>query len=340
MKLFRRAAALLLMAALLLIPVRAADTAFRDVPERHWAYESVQKAAQYGLAGGVGGGNFGVGQKVTRAQYAKMLCSLMGWSMSAPETGSFADNQDKTKWYYAVMETAYDRGVLLKLGEDCKPNEPLPREELAAMTMRALDYAPLAGVVQDDCPFTDVTTNRGYIALAYRMGVLSGVGGDRFEPRTIATREQAAAVLVRVYDRLHDTQRTAVHSGETVPENAVWAESGSNSAASIPMYPRAPLESVYDAAVKAGAGGAVALHTAPVLVTTRGNMASQPREITDAELQRYLDSGDTKTYRSTRYESSYLTSGSTVVWYESGEDVAEKVQLCRMLGVGSVYLAK
>lgn len=340
MKMFRRAAALLLMMALLLIPVRAADTVFRDVPERHWAYESVQKAAQYGLVGGVGGGKFGLGQNVTRAQYAKMLCALMGWSLSAPETGSFADNQDKAKWYYAVMETVYDRGVLLKLGEDCKPNEPLPREELAAMTMRALDYAPLAGVVQDDCPFTDVTTNRGYVALAYKMGVFSGVSSDRFAPRATATREQAAAVLVRVYERLHDSERTAVYSEETVPEHAVWAESGVNSAASIPMYPRAPLESVYDAAVKAGAGGAVALHTAPVLVTTHGNMASQPREITDAELQRYLDSAGTKTYRSARYESSYLTNGSTVVWYESGEDIAEKVQLCRMLGIGSVYLAK
>ena len=340
MKIFRQAAALLLTAALLVLPARAADAAFRDVPERHWAYESVQKAAQYGLVGGVGGGKFGLGQSVTRAQYAKMLCSLMGWSLSAPETGSFADNQDKTTWYFAVVETAYERGVLLKLGENCGPNEPLPREELAAMTMRALDYAPLAGVVQDECPFTDVTTNRGYIALAYRMGVLGGVGGDLFAPRASATREQAAAVLVRVYDRLHDTQRAVLHSGETAPEDAVWAESGANSAASIPMYPRAPLESVYDAAVKAGAGGAVALHTAPVLVTTHGGMASQPREITDAELQRYLDSAGTKTYRSARYESSYLTNGSTVIWYESGEDIAEKVQLCRMLGVGSVYLAK
>ncbi len=340
MKRFRRAAALLLLTALLLTPARAADAVFHDVPERHWAYASVQKAAQYGLVGGVGNGYFGLGQSVTRAQYAKMLCSLMGWPLTAPETGSFADNQDKTKWYYAVVETAFDHGVLLKLGENCKPDEPLPREELAAMTLRALDYAPLAGVVQDDCPFTDVTTNRGYIALAYRMGLLGGVGGGQFAPRTTATREQAAAVLVRVYDRLHDSQHTVVYSDADVPENAVWAESIANSAASIPMYPRAPLESVYDAAVKAGAGGAVALHTAPVFLTLRGKTASQPREMSDAELQRYLDASATKTYRSTRYESSYLTSGSTVIWYESGEDIAEKVQLCRMLGVGAVYLAK
>lgn len=340
MKRMQRTAALLFAVLLLAHPVRAADAAFRDVPESHWAYESVQKAAQYGLVGGTGDGYFGTGQNVTRAQYAKMLCSLMGWQLITPRMGSFADNQDQSKWYYAPVETAYAHGALLKLGEMCSPEEPLRREELAAMTMRALDYAPLSGVVQDDCPFTDVTTNRGYIALAYQMGVLGGVGDGLFAPGATATREQAAAVLVRVYDRLHDTQRTALHHDETVPEDAVWAESGSNSAASIPMYPRAPLESVYDAAVKAGAGGAVALHTAPVLVTLRGGMVTQPREITDAELQRYLSGAAAKTYRSERYESSYLVSGSTVIWYESEADIAEKVQLCRMLGVGSVYLAQ
>lgn len=339
MKAFQRAAALLLMLSLLPLPARAA---FTDVPESHWAYETVQKAADYKLVSGNSDGSFGVGQPVTRAQFAKMLCMLMDWELAVPEQGSFEDNQDKSQWYYPYIETAYAHGALLKLNESCEPNEPLPREEMAAMTVRALGYATLSGIVQDDCPFSDATTNRGYIALAYHMGIIGGIGEGRFAPQTAAKREQAAAVLVRAYERMRGSlsERTVLHGeGEAAPENAVWAELISNTDASIPMHPRAALESVYDAAIQAGKEGAVVLHTAPWAVPVRGNMASQGQAISAEELQRYLADSKTRTYRSARYESSYLINGRTAVWYESEEDIAVKVRLCRMLGVSDVYLA-
>ena len=209
------------------------------------------------------------------------------------------------------------------------------------MTMRALGYATLAGIVQDDCPFADVTTNRGYIALAYRMGIVGGVGGGEFAPRDAAGREQAAKVLVRVYERLRGDPQTVVYSGgESVPESAVLAEDIASAAATIPMHPRAPMESVYAAAVKAGKGGVVALHTAPLAITARGGMVARSVTISDEELEAYLADKATQTYRSARYESSYLINGDTVVWYETEEDLAVKTQLCRMLGVSAVHLTE
>ena len=334
----RRMAALLLSAALLLTPAHAA---FRDVPESHWAYETVQKAGDYKLLEGNGDGTFGAGRSVTRAQYAKMLCRLMDWELIEPERGSFTDNQDKSQWYYKEIETAARHGALLRLSDVCGPNDPLPREEMTAMTMRALGYATLSGIVQDDCPFVDVATNRGYIALAYRMGIVGGVGNDKFSPKTTAGREQAAAVLVRAYERLRGAQQTVVYSGgETVPESAVAAEEIADAGAAIPMYPRAPMESVYAAAMKAGEGGAVALRTAPLAITTEDGAITLSETITDEELEAYLADEATKTYRSARYESSYLINGNTVVWYETEGDLAVKTQLCRMLGVSAIYLTE
>lgn len=343
MNAFQRAAALLLTLVLLAAPVRA-EGRFQDVPEEHWAYASVQKAAEYGLVNGVGGGRFGAGLEVTRAQYAKMLCSLMGWELITPEQGSFADNQDTGAWYYSAIETACAHRVLVKevLRDNCEPNRPLTREEMATMLIRALGYsASFAGIVQEDCPFPDVTTNRGYIALAYQMGFISGMGKGLFEPQTTAKREQAAAVLVRAYERLHaePDDATALYSdSETIPAEAVWADPIADATGTIPLYPRAPLESVYAAAVKAGKGGVVALHTAPV--AARARRGATGKEIDVAELERLLADEETRTDRSARYESSYLLNGERVVWYESEEDIAEKVQLCHMLGVSAVYLGK
>ena len=343
MKLLRRPVILLLAALLLPVPVRAADeTQFTDVPQTHWAYESVSAATQYGLVNGLSTKTFGLGQPLTRAQYCAMLSRLMGWTEVLPDKPTFSDNRDKSVWYYGAVETAYANGALLKLGAECAPDEPLPREEMAAMTVRALGYANLAGTAQDDCPFSDVSTNRGYIALAYRMGIMGGDGTQKFSPKAASTREQAAAVLLRVYERLHaDTARRPLHA---MPEGAaVYAGTLSDTSGRIPMCPRAPLESVYDAAVKAGEGGAVALRTAPwAAVVEDGNVLSET-ELTSGELAELLADAATAAYRSARYESSYLIrteedGSQTVVWYETEEDVALKIALCRLLGVKTVYI--
>ena len=344
MKLLRWIAVLLSTALLLpLVPARAADAAqFADVPETHWAYESVRAATQYGLVNGVSARTFGLGQPLTRAQYCAMLCRLMGWPEVLPDEPTFSDNRDRTAWYYGAVETAYAEGALLKLSAECKPNEPLPREEMAAMTVRALGYAGLAGTVQDDCPFSDVSTNRGYIALAYHMGIMGGVSARSFSPKTASTREQAASVLLRVYERLHaETERLPLSA--MPPDTAVYAAALSDTSGRIPMCPRAPLESVYDAAVAAGAGGAVALRTAPWAATVRDGTVLSETALTREELAELLADADAAVYRSARYGSSYLIraeedGSQTVVWYETEEDVALKVGLCRLLGVKAVYI--
>lgn len=344
MKLFQRVSALLLSALLLLAPVRAADDGgrFTDVPETHWAYESVRAAAQKGLVNGLSAKTFGLGQQVTRAQYCAMLCRLMDWKTVTPDTPTFTDNRDKTAWYYGAVETAYANGALLKLGSTCAPNDALPREEMAAMTVRALGYAQLAGTVQNDCPFSDVTTNRGYVALAYHMGFMGGVSARSFSPKTASTREQAAAVLLRVYDRLH-APVTRASLDEMPAGAAVYAETISDTSGRLPMCPRAPLENVYAAAVKAGAGGAVALLTSPWATTVQGGKVVLSAALAPGEFSALAADEKTVSSRSVRYESSYFVNTAsngtqTVVWYESADDVAEKITLCRLLGVGTVYV--
>ena len=83
MKTIKRGLCLLLAAWMLCVPLRAFDADFTDVPKKHWAYESVHRAAQCGLVQGVDAKRFGLGQKVTRAAYATMLCRLMGWELFA-----------------------------------------------------------------------------------------------------------------------------------------------------------------------------------------------------------------------------------------------------------------
>lgn len=336
--------ALLLALALTLAQsgARAAAPRFSDVPEDHWACAIVSRAADLGLVNGTEDGKtFGLGQPVTCAEYAAMLCRLMDWELVTPETGSFTDNRDAAKWYFSYIETAHAHGALITHGTACLPERTLMREELAAMTVSALGYTALAGTVQDDCPFTDVKTNRGYVTLAQHMGLVNGVGGGLFLPRENAAREQAAAILLRGYDRLHSSiERVSDAPSDTA--NAVEVKSVVSTAGAVPFSPRAGLESVYDAAIQAGEGGAVLLHTAPYAQTIADGGISEGETITARRLSRLLQDPATEVYRSARYASSYLVHPEGegrlyVVWYESEEDIAEKVELCRLLGVAVVY---
>ena len=99
------------------------------------------------------------------------------------------------------------------------------------MTVRALGLAVLSGAAADDCPFSDVSVAQGYVALAYRMGIIKGVSAYNFEPKKEATREQAAAVLVRlgvaadaatILDLRPDVVVLAVGGHPFVEQNEHW----------------------------------------------------------------------------------------------------------------------
>ena len=357
--------ALVLALLLLTSGVGAAGStmAFSDVPEGHWAAQSIAWCARRGIMKGIGGGQFGLGRTMTRAEFAVTLCRMMGWELTVPENGSFQDNQDKSAWYYSAVETARAHGALTGESAYCRPNDAITREEMAKMAVRAIGYSVLAGILASadaaapqsgaegfvgltarigkNCPFTDCTANQGYIALAYRMGVLKGVSGNRFDPKSTATREQAAAVLLRAYERLH---REIVSSEvSSAPEGCVEVVQLNDTDGNLPVSPRAALEEVYAAAVLAGEGGSVLLRTAPIMQNVKNGAVSDARELSQNELNALLDSDAATLHRSAQYRSSclYLSEkdgSTTVVWYESETDLAEKVELCRLLGVKNVYL--
>ena len=187
------------------LPVAAgARTAFSDVPRGHWAAESISRAAELGLMNGRSDGTFGMGRTMSRAAFVTALCRLFQWEMAAPEKGTFTDDQDRSAWYFSAVETAVLHGALTQQEQRFRPGDAITRQEMAVMLVRALGYGTLASLAGERrSPFTDVSSSRGYIILADELGIMSGNSSGAFQPDRAATREQTAAVLVRVYDRLH-----------------------------------------------------------------------------------------------------------------------------------------
>ena len=225
-----------LMLCVLLLPCMTAPAAaagFSDVPASHWAAASIQRCVELGFFQGESATRFGLGHPMTRASFAVVLSRFFGWKAGKAAESVYND-VPAGAWYAGAVQAAYENGAFTRQSDDFRPADPVTREELAVILVRALGYGTLAGLVQDlPMPFRDVTTNAGYIAMAYELGLMDGTSATAFSPDRIAAREDLAVILVRLYDKLHGAAPVRVGIASSAAElpdltgfEAVAVESG------------------------------------------------------------------------------------------------------------------
>lgn len=201
----------LLSAALAVsLTVPMAGAAYTDVPAESTLGGEVEKAVRYGLMNGYSDTTFGYGDSMTRAQFAAVLVRMMGWETVTPATADFTDVPVSHTWYGAV-ETAAAHDVVDE-GGAFRPGDAITRGEMSEMLVRALGLKTTAEMAAGQTsstssvlhlPFTDVSGDQaGYIAVAYAIGMTNGTSAYTFSPDATATRAQAAAMLVRIYEKL------------------------------------------------------------------------------------------------------------------------------------------
>lgn len=194
------------LAAVLAVPMAGAYT---DVPVSSSLAGEVQKATEYGLMNGYSAERFGYSDPMTRAQFATVLDRMLlsqsgGKSETNYITADMAIPDTISDTYRnAINDAAHfdvvDRNVPFR------PNDPITRGEMAEMLVRALGLKAAAQIAdkENSLPFTDVSAKMGYISVAYDIGMTKGTSATTFGPDATATRAQAAAMLVRIYEKLH-----------------------------------------------------------------------------------------------------------------------------------------
>lgn len=197
------------MAVSMAVVPAAAAGSYEDIPANSSLAGDVQKAVDYGLMQGYDNDTFGYADSMTRAQFVGVLFRMMNsqWStkVSEPQTPSFTDVPDTHTWYTQI-EAAVQMNVL-DAGGAFRPSDPITRGEMAEMLVRALGLQGAAQLCEKKAalPFTDVTERKGYITVAYDIGMTKGTSATTFGPNLTATRGQAAAMLARIYEKI--TQR-------------------------------------------------------------------------------------------------------------------------------------
>lgn len=172
---------------------------FSDVPADSYAYGAIHELRQMGITNGVGNNRFGYGQTMTRGEFITQLVKLLEIDMPNPVSGSFTDNQNARKYYFAPVEAALSHGIISDESDAFRPADPITCEEAVVMIVNGLGYRELAErIYYIDNSFEDVTGNKGHITIAEDFGIISTA--RVFSPSSSILREQAAAMFIRMLD--------------------------------------------------------------------------------------------------------------------------------------------
>ena len=202
--------ALALAGALLAAPAAA----YRDIPETSPLASEVELAVNHGLMNGYDEETIGYGDAMTRAQFVTVLCRML-LPETERETGHITPAmqvpQGSAQAYYASIDAAAELGWV-DTDVPFRPGAAITRGEMAEILVRALglESATSARNSNSMIPSSGVTAfqdlpagKEGYISVAYDIGLTKGTSATTFSPGATATRAQAAAMLERIYEKLH-----------------------------------------------------------------------------------------------------------------------------------------
>ena len=178
---------------------------FDDVGQDNWAKKYIESLASKGIVNGKDlTGTFMPNDTLTRAEFTKMIVSVLGLGISQNTFGFTDISADQ--WHYPYMVTAYENKILSGKSENMiDPDGSITREEMAAILARALKYrndadADKYNTFADKGEISDWAASS--VASVVKNGIMSGRPGNILDPKGHATRAEAAKVIYMVMNIL------------------------------------------------------------------------------------------------------------------------------------------
>ncbi len=107
-----------------------------------------------------------------------------------------------SQWALGELQKACDHGLFPNKLQNTDLTRPITRAEFAAVAVKL--YEALSGKTTQPAPSNTFSDTKDVDVLkAYALDIVAGVGNNRFAPDEHVNREQAAAMLTRVYKKLN-----------------------------------------------------------------------------------------------------------------------------------------
>lgn len=234
-------------------------TLFRDVPVGYWAVEYIAQISAAGITNGCGNERYCPKASVTRAQMAAFLVraidevNLPAGCSGAPPFRDVA----RSSWACSYIERLSE----LQITDGCGggnycPESLVPRDQMAAFLVRAVDGEPPADYCGGVAPFADVPASSwacGYIKRLRELGITTGCGNGNYCPSELVNRAEMAAFIARAF-QLDPVPTPEEHEGcslsvQGVEISATWLGPGPFGGCALDVVVQNRTSSIKDLAI-------------------------------------------------------------------------------------------
>lgn len=198
------------------LPAARAEESAAASPAAHYSDLSASYAAKEiasltasGILDGFGDGTFRPTERVTRAQFAKVIASILKLK-AEPEIASRFHDVPADSWYAGYTGALVKEGITDGVSDnEFAPEQWVTREELAAFFMRALKLSEAAQSLPVDsssfADFNDISPwARQYVSFAYKIEFLQGSQDDNgkllYRPKAEADRQALARLAYELLE--------------------------------------------------------------------------------------------------------------------------------------------
>ena len=179
-----------------------------------WARDSVEKAQVWGIT--ENGKEYRFVNSVTRAEFCEFIYNLLNICADLSENTDAFGNADNALSGYKnpFSDTADERITTLnalgiingKSETEFAPNDFLTREEAATVIIRMINKVKPMGTTEMWFEYDDINEVSSWasdaVQIISNLGIMNGVGDNRFAPKATYTTEQALVTLVRAGEKL------------------------------------------------------------------------------------------------------------------------------------------
>lgn len=179
----------------------------------HWAQQQVEVLAARDIVNGMNGMVYAPKSILTRAEFTKLLAAALGLEPLQPDMPTFRDIS-AANWAYPYVEAAAKAGIVTGEAGLFHGNNPLTREQMMVMLMRAIEktsgtaisaadavklQAGLAGFKDSD---SISSWARDSVAAAVDKKLVQGAG-QLLKPKNSSTRAEAAVIMYKLLAELN-----------------------------------------------------------------------------------------------------------------------------------------
>lgn len=170
--------------------------AFYDVSESYWARDEIYYARDNGWVEGKSENKFEPEIGLTRAEFATMLCRILGYSTDS-NTNTYIDVNGH--WAKGAISAVSKAGLMNGYSDGSfMPDKEITREEV----VKVLYYLSSDSKLFEGKSFSDVESSRWsykFIEKMSGLGIINGYQDGSFKPENVIKRSEMVVILKRMF---------------------------------------------------------------------------------------------------------------------------------------------